>query len=220
MSNFIGVVGGANSGVAITGAMSGADAAAQLPTTASFLTLRHTVAPYLAYQVDTYYQFRAGNLQLPIAEDSPGVVGYTQSGTASQVYEQLDIQDPNDGAVVPVANYLDRPSSEIVQTSAPYGKKIVFIHAKRVGAMPVLPTPTPANANQTLDNVLIHECSSTIMPDMKTRIFTLTAQYIYILTKPLWSPDGNQFLPGTDADGNNRLQQYNIGTIQFVKGLI
>ncbi len=161
------------------------------PTQEAFLNPNHVIAPYLDYTIDTFYTWNNAKLQIPIAETPP-----TLPGTSSS-----------------------RIGSEVVTSSAPVGKKIVLIKARRVNTFPVLPDPDTGNTNETLESANINPRSPAIMGDMKSRIFEITAQYVYILSKPVWVAGGEVSFPITDVDGYAR-SKYAIGSLQFVKGLI
>lgn len=155
------------------------------------LSLAQKIAPYQSYNIDTFYRWFSGVLQVPVAQTPAGTPG----------------------------TYTNRPSAGKVQTSAPYGQKLVVVTATRLNAMPVLPTPITTNSNETLLSVIINPQSPAIIPDMASRLFTIRAEYTYALTKPIWVPDGTEDMPITEADGNTR-SSYGIGSIQFVQGLI
>jgi hypothetical protein len=211
---------------------SGADIAAQQAVygvvfdNTNYLSQGQVVAPYLEYTINTFYLWKQGTLQLPIANipTNPNQQTSNVDSTVDTAASETDLQLPAGVIGGPQtqcqAPYTSRQASVTVQTSAPYGKKIVVISARRIGAQPVLPDPTPSNDNQTLDTVVINEQNPIIMPDMKTRIFITRAQYTYNLTTPLWVPDGMLSIPNSMADGNTRVPGYNIPSTQFTKGLI
>ena len=194
-----------------------------------FLALGHRVAPYQTYTIDTYYIWNNGILQLPLAKANPlpstqstQGVGAVVGGAGAAAIALADLQTPNPkqytGTQPPPA-FSKRAASLMVNTSAPWGKKVVVIRARRTNAMPVLPDPTPSNPNQALLYTIIHPSTPTILPDMRSRSFSIYAEYVYALVQPLWVQDGNLTVPTTPVDGLPR-SNYALQQVSFVKGLI
>lgn len=158
------------------------------------ISVAQELAPYLLYKVKTTYVWNEGRLQLPVAQTPGG----SYLGTPS-----------------------DRPSAKIVRAAAPHGIKIVRIAARRINAMPILPNPrvSMAEGNEPLLSAVVETHSPDINADMKTRVFTVLAEYRYLVIQPIWVAQDGAKYPLSGADGYSRTY-YTFGPDQFASGMI
>ena len=108
----------------------------------------------------------------------------------------------NNGTVsLPIANQGANSSplnAAIAQLTSPYGFKIVQWVARRTGDYPMLPDPTPDNANQVLASFDLEFDDPEFTADQKP-IITARGFYIYLLLKPIGVKNGIFHMGGSPA---------------------
>lgn len=139
-------------------------------------TLDAQKIPYDFYTCRQLFEWNGGNAQMPVAAPL--------------------IPAPSG---IPSANISQRPACEIIQTVAPYGRRIVQWAAQRQGGAPNVPHPDPNDLNQILSLALFAMDPPVLQEDGQTKVVRAAGTYIYSLLRPFWLLD-NLNAGGTPYD--------------------
>jgi hypothetical protein len=126
----------------------------------------HLSAAYDHYQCVTKYIWDSGIVQIPAAQAPAGGLG---------------------GAGGPNAA---RPGCQVVQLSAPCGKKVVSWVVKRSNAPPVCPSPDPGTPNEVLAHGEVTVMAPVLHEDGETESFAVAGVFTYLMAVPVWLLDG------------------------------
>lgn len=83
----------------------------------------------------------------------------------------------------------DRPSCEIGQMVAPFGRRIVQWAGQRMGGLPVMPQPDPQDQNQILHEYFFESDPPPLKEDGVNHIYRAALTYVYFVLKPIWLLD-------------------------------
>lgn len=90
---------------------------------------------------------------------------------------------------IPQVNIELRPACEVIQTVAPYGRRIVQWAAQRQGGAPAVPHPFPNDYNQYLLRAILALDPPPLQEDGQTKLVRAAGTYIYALLRPMWLLD-------------------------------
>ncbi len=122
--------------------------------------------PYDFYSMRQFFEWKSGVVQVPVATPSlPAPQG------------------------IPFDSIYERPSCELIQTVAAYGRRIVQFAAQRQGGPPFVPHPFPDDSNQYLLEAYFATDPPPVSEDGQTTYVRAAGTYIYACLKPFWLLD-------------------------------
>ena len=135
-------------------------------TNSGLWTFDAEAVPYDFYTQRQFFEWDGGFVQVPVAAPSlPMPQG------------------------IPTAALAQRQPCEVIQTVAPYGRRIVQWAAQRVGGAPAVPSPLPNDYNQVLLTALLALDPPVLQEDGQLKAVRAAGTYIYACLRPFWLLD-------------------------------